>query len=222
VVRYPNEETKDFEEIKKIAQILKGYLDAPQLCELRVMYGSHIQRNPEQFNIKQLEHTSIDLIMYPSEYLEKGFAFVYSFKQRNPTQDQPWEALVEGWKKEQETRKLEEITQQTTIDQLVFYFVDGGSFIKIYDKRDRQNIRIFVLNELERAVFLSCVDIISIRELQKRFIDVPEYELIAILQSFEQNRLLFAEDDHYLCLPLRCHIHNTSEKNVECLVNISP
>jgi len=222
VVRYPNEETKDFEETKKIVQMLKGYLDAPQLCELRVMYGSYIQRNPEQFNIEQLEHAPIDLIMYPSEYLEKGFAFVYTFKQRNPTQDQPWEALVDEWKKEQETIKLEEITQQTTIDQLVFYFVDGGSFLKIYDKRDRQNIRIFVLNELERAVFLSCVDIISARELQKRFIDVPEYELTAILQSFEQNRLLFAEDDHYLCLPLRCYVYNTSEKSVECLVNISP
>jgi ribosomal peptide maturation radical SAM protein 1 len=222
IVRYPNEDTEDFEQTKKIVHLIQGHLDAPQLCELRVMYGSNIQQNPELFNIEQLEYAPIDLIMYPSEYLEKGFAFVYNFKQRNPTQDQPWEALVEEWKKEQDTIKLEAITQQTMIDQLVFYFVDGGSFIKIYDKRDRQNIRIFVLNELERAVFLSCVDIMSFRELQKRFIDVPEYELTVILQSFEQNRLLFAEDDHYLCLPLRCHIHNTSEKNVECLVNISP
>jgi hypothetical protein len=121
----------------------------------------------------------------------------------------------------EERFELEGRTRQTTIDRLMFYFVDGGSFIKIYDKRDRQNIRIFVLNELERRVFLSCVDIISFKDLQKRFIDVPEFELIAILQSFERNGLLFVEDDHYLCLPLRCRVQNTSEKRVECLVNIS-
>ena len=221
IVRYPNEETADFDETKKIVQMLKGYLDAPQLCELRVMHGSLIQRNPKQFNIERLEHTPIDLIMYPPEYLEKGIAFVHDFKRKNSTGNQPWELLVDEWKKEREISEFEGITRKNTIDRLVFYFVDGGNFIKIYDKRDRQNIRIFVLNELERRVFLSCIDIISFRELQKRFIDVPEFELIAILQSFERNGLLFVEDDHYLCLPLRCRVQNTSEKRVECLVNIS-
>jgi hypothetical protein len=222
MVRYSNEETADFDETKKIVQMLKGYLDAPQLCELRVMHGSLIQRHPEQFNIERLEHAPIDLIMYPLEFLEKGFSFVYDFNRKISSRNHPWESLVEEWKKERETFELESNTRQTTIDRLVYYFVDGGSFIKIYDKRDRQNIRIVVLNELERRVFLSCVDVVSLRELKKRFTDVPEFELIAILQSFEQNGLLFVEDDHYLCLPLRCRVQNTSEKRVECLVNISP
>jgi ribosomal peptide maturation radical SAM protein 1 len=222
IVKYPNEEPVDFDETKKIVQTLKGYLDAPQLCELRVMHGSLIQRHPEQFNIERLEHAPIDLIMYPLEFLEKGFAFVYDFNQKTQTRDHPWESLVSEWKKERKILELEGITRQTTVDGLVFYFVDGGTFIKIYDKRDRQDIRIFVLNELERRVFLSCVDVVSLKELQKRFIDVPEFELIAILQSFEQNGLLFVEDDHYLCLPLRCRVQNTSEKREECLVNISP
>ncbi|DAC72328.1 MAG TPA: hypothetical protein DSN98_05830 [Thermoplasmata archaeon] len=222
IVRYPNEEPADFEETKKIAYLLKGYLDAPQLCELRVMHGSKIQRHPEQFNIERMEPAPIDQIMYPLEYLEKGFTFVYDFTQKNPTRNYPWETLVDEWKKEQEKSRLEGNTQQTATDRLVFYFVDGCSFIKIYDKRDRQNIKIFVLNELERQVLLSCIDIISLTELQQRFIDMPEFELTAILQSFEQNGLLFIEDDHYLCLPLQCRVKNTSEKEVECLVNISP
>jgi ribosomal peptide maturation radical SAM protein 1 len=221
LVRYPNEEAVDFNETKKIVQILKGYLDAPQLCELRVMHGSSIQRHPEQFNIEGLEHVPIDRIMYPLEFLKKGLSFVYDFNRKIPSTDHPWESLVGEWKKEREIFELESITRQTTIDRLIFYFVDGGSFIKIYDKRDRQNIRIFVLNELERRVFLSCINIISFKELQKRFIDVPEFELTVILQSFEQNGLLFVEDDYYLCLPLQCRVQNTSEKRVECLVNIS-
>jgi ribosomal peptide maturation radical SAM protein 1 len=222
LVRYPNEEPVDFEETKKIAHQLKAYLDAPQLCELRVMHGSHIQRHPKQFNIEQLQYSPIDVIMYPLEYLEKEFVFVYNFKQKNQTDDHPWESLVEEWKKEQETIQLERNNRQTTINQLIFYFVDGGNFIKIYDKRDRQNIKIFVLNELERHVFLSCIDIISSKELQNKFLDVPEFELTAILQSFEQNGLVYAEDDYYLCLPLRCRVKSMQEKKEECLVNISP
>ena len=221
LVRYPNEETVDFNETKKIVQMLKGYLDAPQLCELRVMHGSLIQRHPEQFNIERLEYTSIDRIMYPVEFLKKGFSFVYDFNRKISSTDHPWESLVEEWKKEREISELEGITQQTTIDRLVFYFVDGGSFIKIYDKRDRQNIRIIVLNELERAVFLACVDVMSLQQLQQRFTDIPEYELIAMLQSFEQNGLMFVEDEYYLSLPLRLSVDKHPVIWTECQANVS-
>ena len=84
LVGYPNEETVDFNETKKIVQKLKGYLDAPQLCELRVMHGSLIQRHPEQFNIERLENILIDRIMYPLEFLKKEFSFVYDFNRKNP------------------------------------------------------------------------------------------------------------------------------------------
>jgi hypothetical protein len=103
----------------------------------------------------------------------------------------------------------------------VFYFVDGGSFIKIYDKRDWQNIRIFVLNELERAVFLACVDMVSLQQLQQRFANVPEFELIAMLQSFEQNGLVFVEDELFLCLPLRISVGELPKIRTECQVNVT-
>ncbi len=222
LVRYPNEEPIDFEETKKVVNQLKAYLDAPQLCELRVMQGSFIQRNTRQFNIERLHYAPIDVLMYPQEFLEKGFMFVYDFKQTTKTNDHPWESLVNEWKKEQEKCAVEQSNLFTIADHLIFYFVDGGNFIKIYDKRNRQNIKIFVLNELERNVFLSCIDIISAKELQRRFLDVPEFKLTAILQSFEQNGLVFAEDDYYICLPLRCRMKNIQDKKEECLVNISP
>jgi hypothetical protein len=186
------------------------------------MYGSYIHQHPKQFNIEQLDHATIDEIMYPPEYLEKGFTFVYDFKKTNHTSVHPWESLVGEWKKEQEKTECKKNERQTTNDKQIFYFLDGGTFIKIYDKRDSQNIKIILLNELERQVFLSCVNVISFTELQQRFIDVPEFELTAMLQSFEQSGLVFTEDNHYLCLPLRNYAKNTSQKNIECLVNISP
>jgi ribosomal peptide maturation radical SAM protein 1 len=221
IVRYPNEEPVDFEETKKAASLLKGYLDPPQLCELRVMFGSPIHRHPEQFNIETLISAPLDLLMYPPDFLEKGFSFVYDFTQKKPSTKHDWESLIEEWKKEREELEIEGIQRQTAIDRLVFYFVDGGSFLKVYDKRDCQNIRIFMLNALERAVFLACIDVVSLTELQERFASVPEFELVAILQSFEQNGLVFVEDERYLCLPLRCRIGTVVEKNVECPVNVT-
>jgi ribosomal peptide maturation radical SAM protein 1 len=222
LVGYPNEEKKDFDETQKTVQLLKAFLDAPQLCELRLMQGSAIYRHPEHFNIDHLEYTTVDRIMFPVEHLEKGISFVYDFTPLMPPRYFPWEKLVEEWKKEQQTVQLQAISEQDQMDQFVFYFVDGGSFMKIYDKRDRQNIKIHVLNELERTVLLSCIDIITFRELQRRFLDVPEFKLAAILQSFEKNGIVYTEDDSYLSLPLRCRLTNTQDKEEECLVNISP
>jgi ribosomal peptide maturation radical SAM protein 1 len=222
LVRYPNEEPQDFEETQTVAHLLQAYLDAPQLCELRVMHGSHIQTNPHHYNIDHLDSASIDQIMFPPEYLTKGLAFVYDFTQKNPIENHPWETLVDEWKNTQQTYHHQTMAAQNPADRLVFFFVDGGSFLKVYDKRDPQNIKIFILNELERRVLLSCIDVISSRELRQKFLDTPEFELTAILQSFEQNDLVFIEDDHYLCLPLRSRVQTTAEKTEECLVNISP
>jgi hypothetical protein len=203
IVNYPNEDARDFEETQQIIRQIQSYLDPPQLCELRVMYGSPIQRCPEQFNIETLMNAPIDRIMYPPELLEKAFAFVYDFKRKEPYQEQNWNALVTEWKKIRERAEIQAVQNKSTIDRLVFYFVDGGTFLKVYDKRDPQNIRIFVLNESERAVFLACVDVISLPELQEHVPRMPEFELVAILQSLEQNGLVLEEGKQYLCLPLR-------------------
>ena len=84
MVRYPNEEQVDFDETKKIVQMLKGYLDAPQLCELRVMHGSLIQRHPEQFNIERLEHASIDLNHVSFRVFGEGICFCVRFQSKDP------------------------------------------------------------------------------------------------------------------------------------------
>jgi hypothetical protein len=78
-----------------------------------------------------------------------------------------------------------------------------------------------MLNEVERAVFLACVDIISLHQLKQMFKIIPEYELIAILQSFEQYGLVFVEDDYYLCLPLRLSVSKHPVTKTECQVDIS-
>ncbi len=211
IVDYPNEEPIDFEETEKNIQLFKQYLDPPQICYLRVLFGSPIHRNPEQFNIQQLEYASIDRLMYPQEFLEEGFNFVYGFKRKEELGEHGWVQLVDEWKKERESLEVDGIKKQTTIDKFIFYFVDGRNFVKIYDKRNSDNVRIYVLDELERKIFLACLDVVSYHELRERFSDIPEFKLAAILEAFEQSGIVFHEDDCYLSLPLRCNTRLVSK-----------
>ncbi len=214
IIDYPNEEQVDFEETKKNIRLFTQYLDPPQICSLRVLYGSPIHQNPSEYNIESLTFAPIDQLMYPQEILEKGFNFVSDFKKRIDYGKNDWMQFVDDWKKERERLQLEGLKRQTPIDQFVFYFVDGGSFIKIYDKR-KADVKIYVLDERERMVFLSCIDVISFQELQDRYPHIPDYELAAILDTFEQNGLVFCEDEHYLSLPLQYgRLFGTRQKNM--------
>lgn len=203
IVNYPNEEPIDFKETKKNIQFFKQYLDPPQISFLAVEFGSCIHDNPENYNIKKLEFANIDKIMFPRRVLEKGFNCIYNFRRKENLCENNWEHLVDDWKKEREKLVIEGVKRQTTIDELVFYYVDGKSFLKIYDKRNPGDVKIYVLNLLEREIFLSCIDVTSIRELCERFSDISKNQLFDVLKSFERNGIVFRGGDRYLSLPLR-------------------
>jgi len=202
IVDYPNEETVDFEETKKTIRIFKQYLEPPQICYLRVLYGSPIHCNPDKFNISQLDYADIDRLMFPQEVLDKELCFVYTYKNNKTSDNKKWEQLVDNWKIQREMLKIEGIRSQNTTDQLIFYYADGGNFVKIYDKRNLNNIQIYNLNEIERKIFLSCINIVSFEKLKEKISDISENDLIDALETFVGCGIIFKEDDLYLSLPL--------------------
>ncbi|UCH71871.1 MAG: RiPP maturation radical SAM C-methyltransferase, partial [Thermoplasmatales archaeon] len=202
IVNYPNEEPKDFEETKKTIEFFKRYLSPPQISNFVVGFESPIYKNYDKFNIERLEHKTIDTIIYPTEVLENNFCFFSQFKRKQEHKENNWKQLVEEWRKEYEQQAIEGLRRKTTLDQLVFYYVDGGRFVKIFDGRNREKVMIYILDQLEREIFLSCIDVISYGELQERFVDVSEESIKDILNSFEKTRIVFKEGDQYLSLPL--------------------
>ncbi|MCJ7571217.1 MAG: hypothetical protein MUO82_05005 [Candidatus Thermoplasmatota archaeon] len=98
---------------------------------------------------------------------------------------------------------------------MVFYFIDGGNFIKIYDKRLNDNAMIYILNKEERKVFLECKDIKSLSDLKEKLKDIKSSELETILKSFVEAGIFYKEDDLYLALPIsyRQYYNNESIKN---------
>ena len=80
-----------------------------------------------------------------------------------------------------------------------------------HNKRNAENIKIYVLDEIEREIFLSCIDVISYKKLSEAYSHIPDYQLAAILHTFERNGIVFREDNHYLSLPL-CYSLVSSQK----------
>jgi len=222
IIEYPNEEIHDFEETKYVVSLIQSYLDPPLISSLRVMYGSMIQRHPEQFNIASLEYASIDRLIYPEEVLAQGICYVFGFTQKEQHPPNPWKELVETWRQERYARCKDALTKQTTLDRWVFYYVDGGSFLKIYDKRKNDSIKIFVLSEIERQIFLACTNVITYQSLLEQFCDFPEFEISAILQSFETNGLVYREDTSYLALPLRYRVISHEALKKTSSVEVAP
>ena len=202
IVNYPNEEPVDFEQTQNTVQLIQQYLDPPNLCQLRVLYGSPIYSHPEQFNIRSFHPAPIDTLLFPSEVLEKNIGFVFDFTLRHEKTQHNWDDLVQQWKDIRHRMTLEAVHQPTPLNRYVFYFVDGGSFIKIYDKRNKETVQIFTLDADERKVFLGCLDVVSFEQVQRITPGIPEYQLAAILHSFEKNGIVYREDNYYLSLPL--------------------
>jgi radical SAM superfamily enzyme YgiQ (UPF0313 family) len=216
VVNYPNEEDVDFIETKKTIQLFKQYIDPPRISPLIIGFESFIFSNPEKFNIENFEFIPIDKLMFPTEILEKGICYFYNYKKKEKRKNHDWDDLIDDWQKVRIQRLIDGLKSRSEIDKYIFYFEDGKKFLRIYDKRDTQNIRIYDLNEIERNIFLACTNIISLQELQEKFINIPDFQLMAILHSFEQKGIVYKENDQFLNLPL-----NISQKNIRVPVKKS-
>lgn len=202
IINYPNEEPVDFEETKRNISNISQYLDPPQISTFYVGYGSPIYDNLEKFNIERLEYKKVDKIIYPTETLEHNFFFFYNYKRKQNIEKNNWEDLVNKWNIEQEMLNIEAIKSKNLVDKHIFYFIDGGNFIRIYDKRNLSNVQIYNLDEIEREIFLSCIDVISFEEIKENLPNISNENLISTLEEFAENGIVFRENDRYLALPL--------------------
>jgi radical SAM superfamily enzyme YgiQ (UPF0313 family) len=202
ITNYPNEEHIDFLETIHNIELIKDYLDPPQISQFVVGFESPIYKNTDQFNIEKLEYKIIDTIMYPPEILEKNFFFFNQFKRKNEIKENKWNKLVQNWKEGLENREIQAVKRKTTIEKFVFYYVDGKKYLKIYDNRNNENVMIFVLNQQERDIILACENVISYHKLKDKLPNITEDELKNMLKIFVESGIIFNEDDLYLSLPL--------------------
>ena len=218
---YPNEEKIDFEESKKNISLIMHYIDPPDLAKLVVGFGSSIFENPSEYNIKNLDYLDSDKLMFPFDILDKKISFFYSFDKKQDDIDNRWVSLIDFWRDERIKRAAEEIKNKNLIDKYIFYFVDGRDILKVYDKRDIKNVKVYMLDNIERRIFLSCIDVISYEELEGKFPNLKKEKLENILTVFEKTGLIFKEKNRFLALPLSIRDKNNviyEENNEENII----
>jgi ribosomal peptide maturation radical SAM protein 1 len=201
IINYPNEDSNDFLETIQNIQLIKDYLDPPQISKYVVGFNSPIYKNIEKFNIEKLEDKLVDTLMYPPEILDKHFLFFNNFKRKNEIKENKWSKLVSDWKSSIESREINAVKRKTSIEKHIFYFIDGKSYLKIYDNRF-ENVMIYVLNKQERDIIIVCENVISYNKLKEKMSNISDGELKNILKIFIEAGILFKEDDFFLTLPL--------------------
>ena len=105
----------------------------------------------------------------------------------------------------------------------IFFYLDGINFLKIYDKRSLSDIKIFILDNLEREIFLACKDVISLEKIKEQFANLSDQQIITILDTFEKKGILFREDNYFLSLPLKIDalVDKNQEKQHSQIIQIS-
>jgi len=202
ITNYPNEEPVDFKETKENINLIKQYLDPPHISSLAVEFGSDIFNNYYDYNIKSLDYTDIDKIMFPKDYLEKDISYIFNFKQKKEIKENDWADLVKKWNNEYHQFEIKGLEKRTVIDRFIFYYLDGKNYLKIYDKRNPENIKIYVLDDIERKIFLFCNNVKTFNNIKEKFPKFNEKKFKIILENFEKSGIIIKEKNRYLSLPL--------------------
>ncbi len=202
IINFPNEEPKDFSESMETISLFNQYLDPPRISPFIVSYKSPIYKKLDEFNIKRLVPKNIDCLMFPNDFLKKQSLYFYDFERKKEITFQKWDKLVDNWKKTRQEQQIKSIKSGQIIDDLSFYYVDGKTFIKIFDKRNLQDVQIFILDPNERAVFLFCSEIITFDELTQNISWLSEQEITQIVSDLVENKIIYGENNSFLALPI--------------------
>lgn len=221
IVNFPTEDSNDFNETIETISFFAQYVDPPRMSPFVVGYKSPVYNDLEKYNVKKLIPKKIDSIMYPKEFLEQNTLFFYDFVKKNKLQAAPsWSKIIESWKHQ---RKQDEITAVNTaniIDDLRLYYIDGGSFLKVFDKRNHSDVIIYNLTEKERTIFLACNEIISFENLTHQVSEIQDREIQNILNEFIDTKIMYREQDSYLSLPISLSEYLGNHKKLENKRNI--
>ncbi|MEF8848286.1 MAG: RiPP maturation radical SAM C-methyltransferase [Candidatus Thermoplasmatota archaeon] len=203
ITDWPNEEKKDFQQTKENIEKIKHYINPPVRNRLMLGYKSPIYKKLDEFNIKNVGFFDIDKLMFPEDFLEKKLCFYYTFEKKEDTSKNNWSLLIKKWEKTREKYKKDSVKRESLFDRYIFFYIDGKSFIKIFDKKTSDKIKMYILDEIEREIFLYCNEKKSYDQIKKHMSFIGEEKIKSILQNFEKKDIMFRQNDFYLSLPLK-------------------
>lgn len=195
---FPYQDKQDYEETLRTLSYLKGYPPPVFYTPFELQYGSIVFEDYKSYNIKSITPLHLIDLFFPKEYAKHLVHHLYAFE-REVEEGSYSKELAEAVEKfKEENEKI--VNSLKGIPSL--YYKDGGNYLVIFDHRYTHK-RKYVLDELEREIYLYCDMIKTLEEIFEQFKNHPKQMIIDTLDVFDHHKLIFPDRGEYLSLAVR-------------------
>jgi hypothetical protein len=173
-----------------VRNVLDYAIDFQPLNVVKFQLGvdSTVDTLRETFGITRARNKELYRAGMPGEVWSRLLLFDLDFDQQGVQADwTPVKEACDAWYAKYSRR-----------ESIALFYQDGGDFLIIVDDRDEAR-KEGVLEGLARDIYLHCLEIRTLSQLQRKF-GVPQAELMEILQQFVDDRIMFTEQGSYLSL----------------------
>ena len=198
----PFENESDFIEAERVIQFIKHCIPPFDLEIFRLTNGSAVQRNPAEYCVEHLGiRQSLEGMLIPKELQSDYIPFFLEFESTLPgleKRKERWNTLIQDWidfyydYAKSGRPKLHS----------ALYMRKNEYVLDIYDSRYGKGYSVYSFSGLQRAIYEYCNTIRSFSEIVSYFNLCSEEEIMEILNSFVEKKLMFKEEANFLSLAI--------------------
>ncbi|MBW2028595.1 MAG: RiPP maturation radical SAM C-methyltransferase [Deltaproteobacteria bacterium] len=165
-------------------------------------YGSPVWRNHRSHGIKKVYNHRHYRHLFPGDLLRNLTLMHQDYYGCRRGQRRIWQGVKEKVNQWHDSYRI--LHRQPASDPVLFY-MDGGEFIVIRQRRHGQDDMSHRLKGTSREIYLFCQQRAPISKILARFPGFGEEKVLPFLRMMVGKRLMFAEGEYYLSLavPLR-------------------
>lgn len=198
IVGFPESTKGEVEETRRnILRYAIAY-EPLSISQYTLDVDSVVYTSPKRFGVVGIRNAAVFRKTLPRGVSERLTLPWTDYDLLHPTAD--WDTVVDAcaiWK-----RRHSELCQSRVFSDIrkpLFYF-DGGHFLEIIDRRS--DLRTMNLDQLERDIYLYCMEIRSTTQISRHFSNRCSEDRLAaeILPAFLAEDLMFEEDGRVLSL----------------------
>lgn len=207
IVGFPGTSEKEVSEMaENMRRYARAYFPAATISRFNLADGSTVEKQRDRFGISNVRNLDEFRIGMPKEVWERVELTFHSWDVAPPSGnwDEIWQACSE-WK-----GLLEIVANDSThMSDRVLYYLDGGTFLEIVDRRS--GCRSITFREPWRSLYLYCLEIRNHDDLMARFPGKTE-EITDALDWLVAESFMFHESGRYLSLASAPYPHIAAER----------
>lgn len=197
IINHPSTDEKDIQETIDNIKFCFHLPPPSTFSEFSLMYGAPDFELPNK-SIKIIGNHQDYLKVYPKKTYDK--LNLPNKEYRSSKKLASWKGvfeIVDEWKSIYDSKS-----------QALLKMYDGLTFLKIEDRR-YETFDIYILDELERELYLFLHQIKQFSKIQNKFNQIPQKQLRILLKEFVDQKLIFEEDNKYLSLAIRSNVSSS-------------